>query len=92
MSTRQKLPVVAVVAFDRVSPFHLSVPCVVFGDAHPGVPAFDLRVCAGEAGTLRTTAGFAVGVVHGLAALRRAEIIIVPSWRDPAERPPEPLL
>ena len=92
MSTRQKLPVVAVVAFDRVSPFHLSVPCVVFGDAHPGVPAFDLRVCAGEAGTLRTTAGFAVGVVHGLDALRRAEIIIVPSWRDPAERPPEPLL
>ncbi len=92
MSTRPTLPVVAVVAFDRVSPFHLAVPCVVFGDAHPGVPPFDLRVCAGEPGTLRTTAGFKVGVVHGLDALRRAELIIVPSWRDPAECPPEPLL
>lgn len=82
----------AVVAFDRVSPFHLSVPCVVFGDPHPGVPTFDLRVCAGEPGALRTTAGFTLGVVHGLHALRKAELIIVPSWRDPAERPPEPLL
>lgn len=85
-------PVVAVVAFDRISPFHLSVPCVVFGDRHPGAPRFDLRVCAAETGPLATTAGFAVAVAHGLEALRTADIVVVPSWRDPAERPPQPLL
>lgn len=85
-------PVIAVIAFDRISPFHLAVPCVVFGDEHPGAPRFDFRVCAGEPGPLRTTAGFAVQVAHGLRALAAADMIIVPSWRDPAEPPPAPLL
>ncbi|WP_374600411.1 helix-turn-helix domain-containing protein [Niveibacterium sp.] len=84
-------PVVAVVAFDQISPFHLSVPCVVFGDTHPGVPRFDLQVCAAETGPLRTTAGFRVQVDHGLEALARAQIVIVPSWRDPAECAPQAL-
>ena len=78
---------VAVLAFDRISPFHLAVPCVIFGDRHPGAPVFDLRVCAGEPGPLRTTAGFDVHTRHGLATLRWADWVIVPSWRDPAERP-----
>lgn len=83
---------VAVLAFDRISPFHLAVPCVLFGDRHPGAPAFELRVCAAEPGPLRTTAGFEVHTRHGLAALRWADWVIVPSWRDPAERPPAPVL
>ena len=83
---------VAVLAFDRISPFHLAVPCVLFGDRHPGSPIFDLRVCAGEPGPLRTTAGFDVHTRHGLAALRWADWVIVPSWRDPAERPAEAVL
>jgi transcriptional regulator GlxA family with amidase domain len=85
-------PTIAVVAFDRISPFHLSVPCVVFGDVHPGMPLFKFRVCAAEAGSINTTAGFSLGIKHGLSVLRAADTIIVPSWRDPAERPPEPLL
>jgi transcriptional regulator GlxA family with amidase domain len=85
-------PSVAVVAFDRISPFHLAVPSVVFGDAHPGVPRFDFRVCAAETGPLSTTVGFAVAVGHGLEVLGTADIVILPSWRDPAERPPQPLL
>ena len=83
---------VAVLAFDRISPFHLAVPCVLFGDRHPGAPVFDLRVCAGEPGPLRTTAGFEVHTRHGLSALRWADWVIVPSWRDPAERPTEAVL
>lgn len=78
---------VAVLAFDRISPFHLSVPCVVFGDRHPGLPPFDFRVCAGESTPLRTTAGFAVLAEHDLGSLAAAEIVIVPTWRDPAEQP-----
>jgi transcriptional regulator GlxA family with amidase domain len=83
---------VAVLAFDRISPFHLAVPCVLFGDRHPGAPVFDLRVCAAEPGPLRTTAGFEVRTRHGLTALRWADWVIVPSWRDPAEPPPPAVL
>lgn len=79
---------VSVLVFDRISPFHLSVPCVVFGDRHPGLPAFDFRVCAMESGLLRTTAGFAVLAERDLTAFAEAEIVIVPSWRDSAEPPP----
>jgi transcriptional regulator GlxA family with amidase domain len=83
---------VAVLAFDAISPFHLSVPCVVFGDRHPGAPTFELRVCAGEPGRLRSTAGFEVLTRHGLGSLRWADTVIVPSWRAPDEPAPEPLL
>ena len=84
--------VVAVVAFDQISPFHLSVPCAVFGESHPGAPQFKLLVCAAEKGPLTTTAGFALTLLHGLEALKKASTIIVPSWRDPEERPPRALL
>lgn len=83
---------IAVVAFDRISPFHLSVPCVVFGESNPVTPPFELMVCAAEDGPLRTTAGFSLLVEHGLAALETAGTVIVPSWRDVAERPPRRLL
>ncbi len=85
---------VAVVAFDGISPFHLSVPCMVFGPdmSGAGVPRFELRVCAVEPGPLRTTAGFGIVAPRGLSALAGAGIVIVPSWRDPLERPPEALL
>lgn len=85
-------PVIAVVAFDHISPFHLAVPCVVFGEKHPGAPSFQLKVCAAESGPLTTSAGFCIKIEHGLEALREADIVIIPSWRDPAERPPQVLL
>ena len=85
---------VAVVAFDGISPFHLSVPCLVFGENRSalGVPPFRLVVCAARAGRLRTSAGFDIEVVHDLSALRRASIVIVPSWNDTAEPAPTELL
>ena len=83
---------VAVVAFDRISAFHLAVPCVVFGDRHPGAPAFDLRVCTFESGPISTTAGFEIVARHGLEGLSGADAIILPSWRNPDERPPRHLL
>ncbi|MFP8979841.1 GlxA family transcriptional regulator [Pseudomonas aeruginosa] len=85
---------VAVVAFDRISPFHLSVPCLVFGQEcyDPCAQAFDLSVCAAEPGRLRTTVGFTIEAEAGLEALAEAQTVIVPSWRDPHERPPQALL
>jgi len=84
---------VAVVVFDGIRPFHLAVPCAVFGETAAGeAPMFDLRVCAIEPGELRTQAGFGVVARRGLRELARADIVVVPSWRDPEERPPELLL
>ncbi len=86
------LPTIAVVAFSKISPFHLSVPCVVFGDAFLGMPLFDLKVCSAEPGPIETTAGFSLNPQYGLSVLKKAEVIIVPSWRDLAERPSKALL
>jgi transcriptional regulator GlxA family with amidase domain len=83
---------IAVVAFDHITPFHLSVPCLVFGDLGPGAELYELRVCASTPGALPTTAGFALQVEHGLEALQWAQTVIVPSWHDPDERPPQALL
>ncbi len=80
---------VAIVAFDGISPFHLSVPCIVFAEDRRdlGVPRFKVLVCASERGPLRTTGGFDIATKHGLASLRQAQIVIVPSWRNTDERP-----
>lgn len=84
---------VAVVAFDGIRPFHLAVPCAVFGEtADAEAPPFDLRVCAAEPGELRTQAGFGIAARHGLRTLAWADIVVVPSWRDPRETPPGALL
>ncbi|HEY6871396.1 MAG TPA: helix-turn-helix domain-containing protein [Geobacteraceae bacterium] len=85
---------IAVIAFSGISPFHLSVPCAVFGEDRrdAGVPQFRVLVCGAEKGALATSAGFALTGLHGLRDLEHAGIVIVPSWRDPRELPPEPLL
>lgn len=83
---------IAVLAFDRISAFHLSAPCVVFGEACPSPSPFRVQVCSWETGPLRTTAGFSVTVEHDLSVLADADTVIVPSWRDPQERPAQVLL
>jgi transcriptional regulator GlxA family with amidase domain len=85
---------IAVVAFEGISPFHLTVPCVVFAEDRRsiGMPRFDVRVCGLERRHMATSAGFGIDVPHGLEALAEAGTVIVPSWRNPQERPPEKLL
>ncbi|MCW5656172.1 MAG: helix-turn-helix domain-containing protein [Burkholderiaceae bacterium] len=86
---------IAVVAFHGVSPFQVSVPCLVFGSdlRELGVPRFHLRVVAAEPAPLRSAAGFAIDTPHGLGTLRHADVVIVPSWRPPySDDPPVPLL
>ncbi len=64
------IPIVAVVAFDHFSPFHCSVPCLIFGDILPGQPLFELRLCAGDG----NAKGFSIQAPHGLEALAEADI------------------
>jgi transcriptional regulator GlxA family with amidase domain len=61
--------------------------------AHYGaLPDLDLRVVSGEPGGTIRGGGLTVDAPYDLDAVRTADLIIVPNWRDPAERPPEPLL
>jgi len=85
---------VAVLAFEGISPFHLSVPCMVFGDdlARLGGPRYTLLVCAEQAGLVATMSGFSIAVPHGLDALERADTVIVPAWSDPEQAPSPALL
>jgi cyclohexyl-isocyanide hydratase len=64
----------------------------VFGESHPSCPEFDFKVCVAESGRICTSGGFDIAVRYGLSALKTADIIIVPSWRDIAEKPPKALL
>ncbi|ONI78201.1 AraC family transcriptional regulator [Kribbella sp. ALI-6-A] len=69
---------IAVLAFDGMSPFHLSVPCLVFADWGEG--RYDVQVFAEHPGRLRTNAGFDLHVDRDLAVLETADVVILPSW------------
>ncbi|CAN7377345.1 GlxA family transcriptional regulator [Mesorhizobium sp. LjRoot246] len=86
-------PIIAVLAFDGISPFHLSVPCLVFGEDRTalGLPRFDFRICAVKVGPIHTEAGLTIAAPHGLEGLDGADIVIVPSWHHLGE-PVTPLL
>lgn len=85
---------VAVIAFDDVSPFLLSVPCTVFGETCMllGIRDFKLIVCAAGRKPLHCNVGFSIRTVHGLQEAEKADIVVVPSWRNTDEVPPDPLL
>ncbi|MEV6430116.1 helix-turn-helix domain-containing protein [Nocardia sp. NPDC051463] len=72
---------VAVLAFENVSPFHLSVPSLVFGRVGAdGRTPYRVDVCAERPGALCTPAGFDIDVKHGLEVFERADTVVIPSW------------
>lgn len=89
-----KAKTVAVVAFDNINSFQLSVPCFVFSGARAKdeSPCFAVRICAAEEGTLRSTDRFGIVADFGVDGLESVDIVVVPTWRDSGERPPEKLL
>jgi transcriptional regulator GlxA family with amidase domain len=82
---------IAVLAFDRISPFHLAVPTVVFGSELPGTVPLDYEVvvCAIAPGALRTKAGYDIAVRHGLSAFTTADTVVIPSWNRDVPVPAE---
>jgi hypothetical protein len=59
---------------------------MVFRDA-----AFELKICSPDPSPLSTTGGFDIAVPHGLQALSRADIVILPTWHDDCRPAPAPL-
>ncbi|MGO4620744.1 GlxA family transcriptional regulator [Ensifer sp. 2YAB10] len=94
MSIGRDMHTIAIVAFEGISPFHLSVPCIVFGDdlLKLGAPRYRLLIAGEKTGSIRTMSGFSIEVERDLASLAEADTIIVPAWNDPGTRPSERLL
>ena len=76
---------VAVLAFEGVSLFHLSVPGMVFGikPAPSGLPPYEVRYCAPTPGRIRSDQGMEIEVPDGLEVMAKADIVIVPAWSHP---------
>lgn len=83
---------VAVIATPGVSPFHFSVPALLFGEAIAKPDLFNALVCAEEPGIVRSDMGFFIDVEHGLELLDTADIIVIPYWNHPEEKPSQLLL
>lgn len=85
---------IAVIAYDGITPFHLSVPSLIFSgnSRDPAVSIFEVVVCAAEAAPLSTTAGYMIATQFDLSALDAADLVIVPSWHDDCRQAPPVLL
>ncbi|HET6705978.1 helix-turn-helix domain-containing protein [Amycolatopsis sp.] len=71
------------------SAFELACAAEVFGTTRPDLPVrYDFRVCAERPGPVRTTAGYAMLVDAGPAALREADTVVIPGWQPPATPAP----
>lgn len=73
---------VAVIAFEGISPFHLSVPSLVFGndELRSEHEPYHVTVCAVRPGTLPTSGGYDIAVSAGLEVLETAHTVVLPSW------------
>lgn len=76
---------VAVLAFEGVSLFHLSVPGMVFGvePTPSGLPPYEVRYCAPTPGRIRCDQGMEIEVPDGLELMDKADIVVVPAWNHP---------
>lgn len=75
---------VAVLAFEGISLFHLSVPGMVLGaDSEPGLPSYALQYFAQTPGRICNDQGLEIDVTSGLEAINKADIIIIPAWKEP---------
>ena len=82
------------IAYDGLCTFEFGIAVEVFGLPRPEFefPWYEFAVVAAEGRRSKATGGIVVEASAGLSALRTARTIIVPGWRDRAERPPEKLL
>lgn len=76
---------IAIVAYDGISLFHLSIPCTIFGEDldRVGVRPYKVVVCTETVGLVSTLSGFSIDIHEDLTALETADTIIIPAWFDP---------
>jgi AraC family transcriptional regulator, transcriptional activator FtrA len=93
-ATARKPGLLAIVAYDQLRTFEYAIAAEVFALVRPslGVPWYRTVVVGAEKGTLRGIGGVVVKPDAPLSILAEADTIVIPGWRDPAERPPQALL
>ena len=82
-------PTVGLVLHPRFSPFHFSVPYMVFDMALPEGRLFDLKIVSPGGKPQQAERGMTVQPDGGLELLETEDIVVVPGWNDLGE-PPEP--
>ncbi|MFM2587365.1 GlxA family transcriptional regulator [Vibrio sp. TBV020] len=93
MSLEENKIKVALVAFEGISAFHLSVPCMVFQDIFVGQPSqFELKICAENGNEFSTGSGFGVVIERDISIIEEADIVVIPSWPNELPEPSEPLV
>jgi len=90
--TQKKPPVVALILYADFSPFHFSVPYLVFSAEQPEGPLFDLQIVSSGARTLRAERALTVHPDGGLELAETADILVVPGWHDLNARPGDDLV
>ncbi|WP_260862844.1 GlxA family transcriptional regulator [Citrobacter sp. Marseille-Q6884] len=83
---------VAIVAVEDFSPFHFSVPCILFSEKMAAKKRFDVQLCAENPGIVSSQEGFSITAAHGYDAVEKADIVVIPYWGTTAHRPPQSLL
>lgn len=84
-------PTVGLVLHPRFSPFHFSVPYLVFDMALPEGRLFDLKIVSPGGLPQQAERGMTIQPDGGLELLETADIVVVPGWNDLSE-PPEPAM
>ncbi|MBN5119496.1 DJ-1/PfpI family protein, partial [Stenotrophomonas maltophilia] len=87
-------PLVAIVACHGQGLFEFGCAVGLFAPVRPelGVAWYRTQLCAGEPGALRMLGGTQVQLPYDLSTVDDADIIVIPGWREPSERPPQALL
>jgi transcriptional regulator GlxA family with amidase domain len=85
---------VAAVVDQGALTFDFAIPCEVFGIDRSDIasPWYEFLVVAAGERRVRTQTGFTIEAPHGLAALDRADTIVVPGWASPEVEPDAKLL
>jgi transcriptional regulator GlxA family with amidase domain len=82
-----KAPVVALIVYPHFSPFHFSVPYLVFNAELPEGRLFDLKIVSSGAQQLAAERALTLHPDGGLELTEAADILIVPGWHDLNVRP-----
>ena len=85
---------IVVFVYDRLCTFEFGIVTEAFALPRPelNVPWYQFSVCSIDTRPLRAMGGITVRATGGLGALRRADTIVIPGWRDADEPPPDALL
>lgn len=85
---------VVAVAYDGLCAFEFGVAAELFGLDRPelDVDWYSFAVVSVDSGPLRTLGGLSLEAPTDLALVADAGTVVLPGWRDPAERPPAALL